>query len=257
MTSLVQPAPAGLTIRNIAHGTPDTLAIFAVSEALSGNGQITAIGTGYMLHGIQGNTVADSRQTRVQHGAETFGTQAEADSAGIPWEFPWALNWRWRFYQMAAQGSFVIGFGDTGLGFIAPNTNLRTNTTIRRAFLLCERDAGGVTTWYLVTCNGVAVTAFSAFTPNPVYANALGYATNADWWTLLFRPTSGANPGLSLRRNGSIVAESNSTLPAGGNTDTRLYGVAEWLVPIVGVGNPGVAMRLLHLSLLPFTDAAV
>ncbi len=257
MTSLVQPAPAGLTIRNIAHGNPDTLAIFSVSEGVSGNGIVSGIGTGYLLHGVQGNTAPDSRQTRVMAGGELTLAQIDADAVGYPWEMPWALNWRWRFYQMAAQGSFVIGFGDTGLGFVAPHTTLRTNALIRRAFLLCERDGAGVTTWYLVTCNGAAVTAFSAFAPNPVYANGLGIINPADWWTLLFRPSSGSSPGLSLRRNGTVIAASNSTLPTGGNMDQRLYGVAEWVVPIVGVGNPGVLVRLLHLSLLPFTDAAV
>lgn len=243
---ILPPKPGGLTIRNVAHGSPDAFTLFSTTTFASGNGHLDARGVARLLYATRGNTALDSRQGVNMSGNETLA-QADADALGFPFAVPWAWNARFLNLEHAAQGSLWLGFGEVP-NIAAPHTGWRTNAAVKRAGILMERDAGGVVTWYMVLCNGATVEA-SPFTTAPLVD---GTDLRA-WITLLFRPNTDPTPGLFMYKNGVLLKSLATSLPTGGHANSFVFSIGSWSVTIVGVGNPAVLWRWMHPSLLPFT----
>lgn len=192
------------------------------SARAAGNGFITVTRAFYYLNGIANNTAADSQST--------FDWLIENAGLALPWGLPLVFNWHNVLLRTNAdQSALAIMLGGVaGYNALLPFDQWRTDTTRKRAGIILERDALGVTRTFLSWASAGAQS-----------SKQIVAIPGAGFCSLIYEP----NPlQLRLFVNGvlhdSVVA---SGLPTGPQTDGILFslGVAKELISV-----PETSMRL-------------
>jgi len=192
------------------------------SSRSAGNGFISFVRAFYYLNGIANNTAADS--------TSSFDWLIENAGLSLPWGLPLVFNWRNVLIRTDANQSVlaIMMGGVAPYNAALPFTQWRTDVTRKRAGIIIERDALGVTRTFLSWAAG------GAQASKQIVALPAGA-----FCSLIYEP----NPlQLRLFANGvlhdSVVALG---LPTGVQTDGILFslGVAKELISV-----PETSIRL-------------
>lgn len=141
---IIVPPAGAVELTGFGVGLPAT----HDSSRTGGNGFISVTRPFYYLNGIANNTANDS--------VNIFDWLIENAGLSLPWGLPLVFNWRNVLLRLDANQS-VLGImmgGLAGYNAALPFTQWRTDVSRKRAGIIIERDALGVTRTFLSWATG-------------------------------------------------------------------------------------------------------